>query len=57
MVKNHEWYEDQSAIHFISTICRNFRVGKMLGWLNRADEQKYCYVIAGNITVKDEGGV
>lgn len=31
ILKNHEWYERQSAIDFISSTCRNFRIGKMLG--------------------------
>ena len=28
---NHEWYENLSAIDFVSSICRKFRVGPMMG--------------------------
>lgn len=31
---NHEWYDDLSAIDFISQVCRKFRVGPMIGKRN-----------------------
>ena len=31
VLRNDEWYQKQSAIDFISTTCRNFRLGKMMG--------------------------